>query len=191
MSAGDATEQAILDAARDSILHFGIRRTALSDIARRADVSRMTVYRRFPDVDAIVRELMTREFAALAAGVLERVDGADGRERLVRRLVTAIAELRDHPLMRKVIEAEPDLLVPYLLGRMGGTQRNALAIIRAGIAEGQADGSVAAHDPEALALSVLLVAQSFALATGLGEGLGAEAIDAEFERVLDVTLRLA
>jgi AcrR family transcriptional regulator len=42
----DATTEAILDATRASVLDFGIRRTTLTDVARRAGVSRMTVYRR-------------------------------------------------------------------------------------------------------------------------------------------------
>ena len=40
----DPTTDAILDAARTSVRQSGIRRTTLSDIARMAGVSRMTVY---------------------------------------------------------------------------------------------------------------------------------------------------
>ena len=59
----DDTTQAILDATRSSILDLGVRRTTLTEVARRADVSRMTVYRHYPDVDAILRDLMTRDVA--------------------------------------------------------------------------------------------------------------------------------
>ena len=56
----DPTTDAILDAARVSVRQSGIRRTTLSDIARLAGVSRMTVYRRYPDLPAVIRDLMTR-----------------------------------------------------------------------------------------------------------------------------------
>ena len=37
---------AVLDAARACVLDVGVRRTTLSDVARRAGVSRMSLYRR-------------------------------------------------------------------------------------------------------------------------------------------------
>ena len=66
----------------------GVRRTTLTDVARRAGVSRMTVYRRFPDVAALLQALMTREFGALvvetAGGPVDRVTA---RERFVDAVV--------------------------------------------------------------------------------------------------------
>ena len=41
----------VLDAARACVLDVGVRRTTMTDVARRAGVSRMTLYRRFPDLD--------------------------------------------------------------------------------------------------------------------------------------------
>src|SRR5580704_15822932 len=65
----DVTETAILDAAADCVLAFGVRRTSLSDVARRAGVSRPTVYRRWPDLTALVADVMTREWLAAFAAV--------------------------------------------------------------------------------------------------------------------------
>ena len=47
----------VLDAARESILAVGFRRTTLTDVARRAGVSRMTIYRRFADMKALLADL--------------------------------------------------------------------------------------------------------------------------------------
>src|SRR3954449_436669 len=55
----------ILDATRASVLAVGVRRTTLTDVARRAGVSRMTVYRLVPDVTTLILEVMSREFATL------------------------------------------------------------------------------------------------------------------------------
>src|SRR6478736_6752607 len=57
----------VLDATRDAVLAVGVRRTTLTDVARRAGVSRMTLYRLVPDVTTLILEVMTREFAALMA----------------------------------------------------------------------------------------------------------------------------
>src|SRR3954454_17579271 len=92
----------VLDAARDCVLAVGVRRTTLTDVARRAGVSRMTLYRRWPDVRSLVADLMTREWLALAAAVVSGVSG-DTRTRLVDILVTGTRRLREHPLFRKII----------------------------------------------------------------------------------------
>jgi len=187
--AEDRATQAILDATRSSVLDFGVRRTTLSDVARRAGVSRMTVYRRYPDVDAVLRDLMTREFGAVIDAAAGAAEGADGRTRLVRSMAAAVRELRDHPLLRKVADAEPELLMPYVLGRMGETQRLGRVALLRGIAEGQADGSVRPGDPQLLAQSALLVVQSFLLSAGIAEDVDERALLGELDRVLDSLLR--
>jgi AcrR family transcriptional regulator len=187
--AEDRATQAILDATRSSVLDFGVRRTTLSDVARRAGVSRMTVYRRYPDVDAVLRDLMTREFGAVIDAAAREAEGADGRTRLVRAMGVAVRELRDHPLLRKVADAEPELLMPYVLGRMGETQRLGRVALLRGIAEGQADGSVRSGDPQLLAQSALLVIQSFLLSAGIAEDVDERALLGELDRVLDSLLR--
>ena len=58
------TGDELLDAARACVLAVGVRRTTFSDVARRAGVSRMTLYRRYPDLDALLAALMTYEFGA-------------------------------------------------------------------------------------------------------------------------------
>jgi AcrR family transcriptional regulator len=185
----DPTTQAILDATRSSVLDFGVRRTTLSDVARRAGVSRMSVYRRYPDVDAVLRDLMTREFGAVIDAAAETADGPDGRTRLVRGMGAAVRTLREHPLLRKVADAEPELLMPYVLGRMGETQRLGAAALLRGIAEGQADGSIRQGDSRLVAQSSLLILQSFLLSAGIAEDVDEAALLGDLDHVLDAALR--
>jgi AcrR family transcriptional regulator len=185
----DATTGAILDATRSSVLDFGIRRTTLTDVARRAGVSRMTVYRRYPDVDAVLRDLMTREFGAAMTEVTTRVGGPDGRSRLIARLVATIAAFRASPLMAKVVEAEPELLLPYILDRMGETHRAAIALALTDLTDGQADGSIRAGDPRTIAQVLLLIVQSFILSASIAEDVGEAAQLNELARLLDAGLR--
>ena len=55
----------ILAAAASCVRDFGVERVTLAEIARRAGVSRPTVYRRWPDTRTILASLLT-----------ERVTGA-------------------------------------------------------------------------------------------------------------------
>src|SRR4051794_41760150 len=60
-------QAAYLDAARACILDVGWRRATLTDVARRAGVSRMTIYRTWPDMPTVLGDLMTREWGEVVA----------------------------------------------------------------------------------------------------------------------------
>src|SRR3954471_147633 len=76
-----------LDAARDCILDVGWRRTTLTEVARRAGVSRMTIYRSWSDMPRLLRALLTREWGGVVAAALA---AADGDRPAVERLVAGI-----------------------------------------------------------------------------------------------------
>lgn len=155
---------AVLDAVRDCVLAVGVRRTTLTDVARRAGVSRMTLYRRWPDVRSLVGDLMTREWVGVATGAMpERRPDTDARALLVDGLVAGVTAFRAHPLFRKIVDVDPELLLPYVLDRRGASQEALLELLAAGVREGHADGSVRPGHPERQARSLLLVVQSFTL----------------------------
>src|SRR5438270_11187597 len=74
----------VLDATRATVLAVGVRRTTLTDVARRAGVRRMTLYRLVPDVTTLILEVMSRDFAALLAAA-----ETDARRRPTARTPTA------------------------------------------------------------------------------------------------------
>ncbi|MFJ9691267.1 TetR/AcrR family transcriptional regulator [Kitasatospora sp. NPDC101183] len=154
-----STDDAILDAAADLVVHLGVRRTQLAEIARRAGVSRPTVYRRWPDVKAVIGALLTREILATIQGgaVLAYAD----RETFVEGIVEVAVRLRDHPVLGALLHSDDsDLLLEYVVERLGTSQRGLLEALRAGIEQGQAHGSIRAGEPVELAAMVLLIAQS-------------------------------
>ncbi|MET0132185.1 MAG: TetR/AcrR family transcriptional regulator [Kibdelosporangium sp.] len=151
----------LLDAARSCVLTIGVGRTTLTEVARRAEVSRMTLYRRFPDVRSLIAALMTREFAGLLTGT--RADGETARERLVGGAIAAVRALVENPIMRAVLDLEPELILPYVVQRMGSTQQAAEQFLADEVKAGHADGSIRPADPAIQARALLLVVQSFVL----------------------------
>ncbi|KUL24627.1 TetR/AcrR family transcriptional regulator [Streptomyces regalis] len=185
---------AVLDAVRDCVLAVGVRRTTLTDVARRAGVSRMTLYRRWPDVRTLVGDLMTREWVAVATGAMpERRPGAEARSLIVDGLVAGVEAFRAHPLFRKIIDVDPELLLPYVLDRRGASQQALLALLADALREGHADKSVRAGHVERQARALLLIVQSFTLSlrTMTDEDdadLSSEAFLAELRSILERTL---
>ncbi|KMS87316.1 TetR/AcrR family transcriptional regulator [Prauserella rugosa] len=175
------SDDTLLDAARACVLTDGVRRTTLTGIAKAAGVSRMTVYRRFPDVRSVLAALMTREFSALLQGVADDAGpGGSARSRLVEHAVTAVQRLGTDPLLRTVLDLDADLLLPYITERLGATQRVAEDGLRAFVEQGHADGSIRAGEPAAQARALLLVLQSFVLSRrpAVSDSPRASAVDA-------------
>jgi AcrR family transcriptional regulator len=159
---GDA---GLLDAARECVLAVGVRRTTFSDVARRAGVSRMTLYRRYPDLEALLAALMTREFGRLVQD--ERAAGAGAatcRERVVAMTANGSRRLAEDPLFRRLLDVDPELLLPYVTLRLGGMQRMAVAAAAEELEAGAGDGSVRAGDPGTMARAIELMARGFVLA---------------------------
>ncbi|KMS71671.1 TetR family transcriptional regulator [Streptomyces viridochromogenes] len=185
---------AVLDAVRDCVLAVGVRRTTLTDVARRAGVSRMTLYRRWPDVRSLVGDLMTREWVAVATGAMpERRPGANARGLIVEGLVAGVEAFGAHPLFRKIVDVDPELLLPYVLDRRGASQEALIALLADAVREGHADGSVRAGHVERQARALLLIVQSFTLSlrTMTDEDdadLSSEAFLAELRSILERTL---
>ncbi|MFC8034069.1 TetR/AcrR family transcriptional regulator [Streptomyces griseoincarnatus] len=185
---------AVLDAVRDCVLAVGVRRTTLTDVARRAGVSRMTLYRRWPDVRSLVGDLMTREWIAVATGAMpERGPDMTARALLTKGLVDAVRDFVTHPLFRKILDVDPELLLPYVLDRRGASQEALLELLAGVLREGHADGSVCRAPVERQARSVLLIVQSFTLSlrTMTDEDdpeLSAEAFLGELRGILERTL---
>ncbi|MBB2992453.1 AcrR family transcriptional regulator [Mycolicibacterium iranicum] len=154
----DATvEQRILDAAAACILAYGVERTTMTEIARRARVSRPTIYRRWPDIRWVIAELLTVRIS----GVLEAVPHTGvGRADLVNRVVKIAEHLRGDEIVMSVIFNAPTLAMVYITERLGTSQRLLVDALAEAITAGQDDGSVRDGDPYQMGAMCLLIAQS-------------------------------
>src|SRR6476620_2556761 len=151
---GSDPRDGYLDAARDCILDLGWRRTTLTEVARRAGVSRMTIYRTWCDMGQLLGDLMTREWTTLVArSALVPATGAGSGsvDRIVGTALRTVRALRDNELFVRIVELDPELLLPYLLSRRGRSQQAILDLVTEQLHAGQQHGEVRAGDPGALA----------------------------------------
>lgn len=160
----------------------------MTDVARRAGVSRMTVYREYGDAPTLWRSLLTEEIGAVvtSADQTALASARNGRERLVTAFVEAVTRLAEHPLVTRVLELDPELILPFVVDRLGSGQLLAAESIRSMLGDGIADGSIAPCDVDASAHLLLLLAQSFVFSARVTP-LGTEpaAVIAELRRMLD------
>ena len=165
LAPASTVDDGYLDAARDAILAVGWSRTTLTDIARRAGVSRMTLYRRWPDTQTLLADLMTREWGRVVGGAttLAGSSTADALDRISDGVVTTVRGLRANELLRRIIEVDPQVLLPYLLDRRGRSQDLLAGALAELIGAGQRDGSIRAGDPDVLARALLLACHGFTL----------------------------
>lgn len=112
--------ETILDAAVAEAAVHGIRRLSVVDVARRAGISRPTLYKHFPSKDALVAEAVRREAERLTSSVLDAAAGHDSPERALEAGILAALRLtREHPLLDRLIATEPESLVPLVLSDGG------------------------------------------------------------------------
>ena len=147
----------ILAAAADCVLAFGVDRVTLAEIARRARVSRPTVYRRWPDTRSVLAALLTSRIV----GALDEVPSRTvGREAVVERIVAVAERLRRDDVVMSVLRSAPDLAMIYIAERLGTSQQILLDTVAAEIKLAQEEGSVRAGDPRQLGAMCLLITQS-------------------------------
>lgn len=150
-------EERILDAAAECVVAFGVNRVTLAEIARRARVSRPTIYRRWRDTDAVLAALLTERIA----GVLDAVpDAGVGREAMVGRIVRVGDRLRNDEIVIAVLHSAPELAMVYITERLGTSQQILIDALAGAIKLAQEEGSVRSGEPRQLAAMCLLITQS-------------------------------
>ena len=160
----DIGAEVALDGALAAFLDFGIRRTSVNEIARRSGVSAATLYRWYGTKDGIVAAVVLRETRRFLTEVEAHVDAADSPEDQLAEVTVLVARrLREQPLLRRLIETEPDDVLPRLT-------TDGWPIIRAGaeylsghIARLMDEGRIERFDPGPLAEILARVTHSMLL----------------------------
>jgi AcrR family transcriptional regulator len=159
----DETRARILDAAYDQFCRLGIQRSTMEDVAKRAGVSRITVYRRFATKDALVEHVVRREFRRYFDQFLVEIEQADtAADRVVLGFVSSLRAIRRNPLIGGMLAVEPDLLVPSMISDGGHTLATVRRFVAGQLRREQRAGHVAADlDTELVAELMVRVSASF------------------------------
>lgn len=162
----ESVSDRILDAAASCVLDYGVERVTLAEIARRAGISRPTVYRRFPDTRSILAALLTLRITH----ALDDVPSTGvGRECVVERIVAVAARVRLDNVIMAVLHEAPELAMLYLSERLGTSQQILLDTVAGELKSAQDEGSVRSGDVRQLAAMSLLITQSTILSARLVE----------------------
>lgn len=161
----DETTARVLDAAYEEFSLVGIRRTTMEDVARRAGVSRVTVYRHVANKEALVEQVLRREFQRQAVQYLTEVQEAESAvDRIVHGYLSTLRAVRSNPLLSKLLDVELDELV----ASMADSADHVLSLGRIFVAHllriEQAAGEISADiDVDVVADLMVRVAVSFVL----------------------------
>ncbi|WP_028477216.1 TetR/AcrR family transcriptional regulator [Nocardia sp. CNY236] len=183
----DRNQAQVLDAALLAFLDFGIKRTSMVEVARRAKVSLATLYRRFagkPDLIKAVGLRQTREFIGTVDAVLQRqVDqDASAEDQIVELFAAFITGLRGNRLIHRLLSTEPELVLPYLTIDGAPVVELGRDYVAEFIMRLQREGRLPHYDPAPLAEMIARTALSLALTSQTVIPLGDDAAIRQFAR---------
>ncbi|MEU8797693.1 helix-turn-helix domain-containing protein [Spirillospora sp. NPDC048819] len=159
----DEPRARILDAAHEQFCRMGIQRSTMEDVARRAGVSRITVYRRFSTKDALVEQVVLREYRRYFDRFLIDIQQAETvADRVVLGFVSSLRAIQRNPLIGGMIAAEPDLLVSSMINDGGRTVATVRQFVAGQLRHEQRAGNVSDDlDVDMVAEMMVRVSASF------------------------------
>jgi AcrR family transcriptional regulator len=149
MPGGDVASRAILDAALVEFERHGFRRVALDDVARRAGVSRTTIYRRFSNRDDLVGAVIERENVSLFSDIAAELKAAKPQSNIyVEAFTLSILRFRRHRVLNQMMQDEPALVLELAHRHYGAAIERMAAALQVIFPEGFADriGASAVND---------------------------------------------
>lgn len=148
------TKERILAAGRDLLLERGYKGVTTDAVAKRARVSKKTLYAVFPSKDILMEEILT----SLLKGSMDRWDeiisGPEGAIDKVRTLLSFMTELL--PQLQERIFSQVEEFDPVLWARVDALRSARLKRMKELIVEAQEEGFVRSDLDPALWLTFLL-----------------------------------
>jgi len=106
----------LLAATYQCVMRFGLGKTTIEDVVKESGLSRATIYRQFPGGrDELLLETVGWELANYFNALADHVRDAPDLEQLFERgLVFAHRSVTEHLVLRKILDTEPERLLPLL-----------------------------------------------------------------------------
>jgi AcrR family transcriptional regulator len=160
----DAMSQRILDAALELVAASGLRHMTMDDVAARAAVGRMTVYRRFGSRQSLTDALAVRECRRCLEEIGTALDPTRPiDERAAELFVATLRVIREHPLLARLARVEPEALLYELNRDQSAVFRLVRDFLVAQIRAAQAAGELVEAEAEPLAEVAVRLGASFVL----------------------------
>ena len=105
--------------------------------------------------------------------------------------VALVRALRGNEVFSRIVELDPELLLPYLISRRGRSQQAIVELLADAITAGQRAGTMRAGDPQAIARALVLAGHGFVLSAHTMVDEAATAADLEAELRLLVARAVA
>jgi AcrR family transcriptional regulator len=147
---GSSSLDPYLDATADVLQRQGWSKTTIPDIARTLGVSRTTAYRQLRSVDAAVRMLAFRELRRLMERLPTALPLSDTAETIAASLVATVAFVSDHPVVKKLVEDEPELITAFAFSAHDALITMLKPAIEPLLKSAIAAGAISPHEPEAV-----------------------------------------
>ena len=121
------------------------------------DQLNLTIYQQQQLIDRL-----TQEVIQLRQQVPE---GGPAIERIAQAILGTVRQLRHNELFVRIVELDPELILPYLFSRRGRSQDLFLELTADAIAQGQRATEVRRGHPVAMARALVLAAHGFVLSS--------------------------
>ncbi|MQY28571.1 TetR/AcrR family transcriptional regulator [Nocardia aurantia] len=166
--AEDGNQAAVLDAALMAFLDFGIKRTSMTEVARRGGLSLATLYRRFAGKSELVQAVALwqakRFVEQVDAAVQAQVDrDASAEDQIVELFIAFLAGLRRNRLLERLLNTEPEIVLPYLTVRGAPVIELGRDYLAEFITRLQSEGKLPQYDPLPVAEMVARTSLSLSL----------------------------
>src|SRR3954464_1476740 len=114
----------VLAATYRCVVRFGLGKTTIEDVVKESGLSRATIYRQFPGGrDEVLLETVGWELANCFNALADHVrDAPDLVQLLEQGLVYAHRSIGEHEVLGKILDTEPERLLPLLTVESAKTQ---------------------------------------------------------------------
>lgn len=149
----DNTRTRLLDAAWDMFREVGLARASMDDIARKAGLSRITIYRKFNTRDELIEEVLLREFQRYFTQFRHDIAAATTvEERVVVGFVSSLHTIGNNPLLNSLLRSDPASFISFIAGDNGRLLASVRTFLAGQLRREQAVGNIPASvDPDVAA----------------------------------------
>ena len=153
-----------MDQLRFRAVEDGFHAVSVEAIARRAGVTRAVIYQHFPDLQALLEAVITREttraLAQVAESALPPLESGDTAQLMLASLTAYLGAVHDHPTTWRLVLLSPEGAPAKLRAGIASGRRAVLAQLTSSVSSAVRTGNP--YDAELTARILSVVADEYA-----------------------------